>query len=1032
MDLARFAIEKRVISGLMTLLILLGGVFAYNALPRFEDPEFIIREARIVTVYPGASADDVALEVTEKVENALQQLQGVEEIRSVTSPELSVITVEFTIASTPDYPELYQRFAQMRAKIRDIEPLLPPNVLAPQIFDDFGDVYALYFAITGEGFSRPEIHEYAKILQRDLVVIDGVSRVVLNGVPNEVIYVEYSGARLTELGITPQQIAGVLEGQNLIGPVGSVVAGPSRLSIRPDNAVDSLAAIENLVLSNPQTGRSFRLSDIAEVSRGLEEPAEELLFKDGVPAIGIGISNVLGGNVVEMGNAVRARMAELESERPLGIEILPISDQSVSVERSVNDFVMNVVVALGIVVGTLVVFMGLRSGILMGTILLVTVAGTLVGMLIYGLDMQRVSLGALIIALGMLVDNAIVVVEGTLVRMKKGQSAAAASIAVVNQTKWPLLGGTIVGFLAFSPIGLSPDNTGEYAGSMFYTIMIALLFSWVVAIWLTPYLCTLMLKSNSGDQKPKKENILLRGYHVLLDQAIRFRYLTVALVVGLFMSALAAAAYVPPGFFPDSTRAQFVIDYNLPEGTDIQRTQRDVLEIAEHVRTREGVTSTSTVLGGGHTRFQLTYEGESPNPAYGQILIDVTDAGLINGLRDELQSWLAEQYPSANAKVWKYTIGPGGGSAIQAQFLGPDANTLRSLAEQAQRIMADNGAVSVNSDWREQIQVIRPVIDTEDARRLGLSQADINQAIRAHFSGTQIGVYREAEELNSIIMRRFESERSDLSSVRSVQVFSQLTGGYVPITEVVDDFQLVFEPGNLRRVDRQLAIKAQSDPAQGVLVGELFNQIRGPIEAIELPPGYSLVWKGEFGDSEEANAGLASTFPLGFGAMVLVVVLLFNKISQPLIIWLTVPLALIGVLWGLAASQTPLEFMAILGILSLTGMLIKNAIVLIDETDLQISDGKPRLQAVKDAAVSRVRPVSLGVITTVLGVVPLLWDPFFQSLAVVIICGLSFATLLTLIVVPTLYAIFFQIKAKETEDTVSLQAPDEASAVLAS
>lgn len=425
------------------------------------------------------------------------------------------------------------------------------------------------------------------------------------------------------------------------------------------------------------------------------------------------------------------------------------------------------------------------------------------------------------------------------------------------------------------------------------------------------------------------------------------------------------------------------------------------------------MTGTSTVLGQGHIRFQLTYQGESPNPAYGQILVDVDDFELIAGLQPAIQSWINENYPAANTKVWKYTIGPGGGSLIQAQFLGPDANVLRSLSEQAQQIMADHGAVSINNDWREQVQVLRPVIDAEDARRLGLTQGEINQAIRTHFSGSAIGLYREGDELNSIVMRPFESERADLSTVRNIQVFSQVTGGYVPITQVVDDFQLVFEPGNLRRVDRQLAIKAQSDPAPGVRSGDLFEQVRGPIEAIDLPPGYSLVWQGEYGDSEEANAGLMSTFPLGFGAMVLVVILLFNKVRQPLIIWLTVPLALIGVLWGLAVTQTPLEFMAILGILSLTGMLIKNAIVLIDETDLQIKEGKPRMLAITDAAVSRVRPVALGVITTVLGVVPLLWDPFFQSLAVVIIFGLTFATILTLIVVPTLYAIFFRVKQGE-------------------
>ncbi len=1012
MDLARFAIEKRLISAICTLLILVAGYFAYSNLPRFEDPEFIIRQAQIITPYPGASAEEVADEVTEVIEDALQQLQGVKEVRSVSSPGLSNVTVEFTIQSIPDYPSLYQRFAQMRAKIDDVQGDLPPNALETQVYDDFGDVYALYFAILGEGYTMPDLQAYAEELQRELVTVKGVSKVELNGIQDEVIYVEFAPARLIELGLSPNAIGQVLEGQNLVVPAGSIKAGSRRITIRPETAIDSVEAISNLVISNAQTGASFRLKDIASISRGLVDPAQALLYRDGRPAVGIGISNTIGGNVVKMGEAVKARMDALIKDRPIGIEVLAISDQSDSVKTSVNDFVMNVVVALVIVVGTLLLFMGLRSGILMGGILLVTVAGTLFGMYLYGLDMQRISLGALIIALGMLVDNAIVVVEGTLVRVHRGENAREASIAVVNQTKWPLLGGTVVGFLAFSPIGFSPDNTGEYAGSLFWTISIALLFSWLIAIWLTPYFCTLLLKP---DETPKedKENAILRWYRGILAKAIKGRYVTIAIVVAMFVSALASFSLVPPGFFPSSTRAQFVIDYTLPEGSDISQTQSDLLEISSHVQAIEGVTSTNVMVGSGHTRFMLIYESADSNPGYGQILVDVEDFTQIDPMRGPLQDWIDEMYPDANAKVWRFVLGPGGGSKIETRFFGPDAEVLRELAAQAKVIFADAGAVAIKDDWREQVQVMRPIINTENARRLGLTQGEISSAIYSHFNGTNIGVYRESDKLVNITMRPFEADRNDISMLNEVQIYSQAIGGYIPISQVVDDFELVFEAGNLRKIDRQLAITAQADNAPDVLSGDLFEQVRGPVEAIPLPPGYSMVWKGEFGNSTEANAGLASTMPLGFGAMILVVLFLFNAIRQPLIIWLTVPLALIGVIWGLAVTQTPLEFMAILGILSLTGMLIKNAIVLIDETDSQISDGKARKQAIIDASVSRVRPVSLGVLTTVLGVVPLIWDPFFQSLAVVIICGLSFATVLTLIVVPTLYAVFFKVRNDE-------------------
>ncbi len=1011
MDLASFALNKRVISALSTILILVAGLYAYTALPKFEDPEFIIRQAQIITPYPGASAEEVADEVTDTIEAALQQLAGVDEITSNSQPGRSTVTVEFTIPAAKTRADLAQRFTEMRAKISDVQDQLPPGSLGSLVFDDFGDVYAQYYAITGEGFSLPELYAYAKDLERELVLVDGVSKVVLTGVQDEVIYVEFSTARLIQLGLSTDQISSVLQGQNLVTPAGSIKAGEIRLRVRATSAVSSVKAIENLVISDPGTGKSYRLGDIANVTRGLKDPATQLLYRDGKPAIAMGISNVIGGNVVIMGAALDQRMQELLEQRPIGIDVEPISDQGASVLISVNDFVMNVVLALVIVVGTLLIFMGLRSGILMGGILLVTVAGTLFGMLLYGLDMQRISLGALIIALGMLVDNAIVVVEGTLVRVQKGESAASASVAIVNQTKWPLLGGTVVGFLAFSPIGFSPDNTGEYAGSLFWTVMIALLFSWLVAVWLTPWYCVLLLKPGKVAEKP--ENVLMRGYRKFLGHAIHYRYVTVAIVVGLFGSALAVQPFVPPGFFPASTRPQFVIDYFLPDGTDIQTTQADILKISEYARTLDGVTSTNTSVGKGHLRFMLSYTSEDANPAYGQVLVDVEEYKQIDALVVDLQAWVGENLPQANSKVWKFMLGPGGGSNIEARFFGPDPVVLRQLASEAKAIMEDNGAIAIKDDWREQVPVLRPEIDTENARRLGLTQGDISAAIAAQLDGARIGIYREADELRNIIMRPIEADRKDVGNLKDIHVFSNLTGGYIPIAQVVQKFDLVFESGNLRRIDRKLMITAQSDNAPGVLSGDLFQQVRGPIEAIDLPPGYTLEWKGEYGNSQEANEGLAKTMPIGFGAMIIVVILLFNAVRQPLIIWLTVPLSLIGVIWGLALSGTPMEFMAILGVLSLTGMLIKNAIVLIDETDSQIGGGKARMSAIIDSGVSRVRPVSLGVLTTVLGVVPLLADPFFKSLAVVIICGLSFATILTLIVVPVLYSIFYRVSEDE-------------------
>jgi len=1014
MNLAKFAIEKRLVSALLTLLILALGYFAYTKLPRFEDPEFIIRSAQIITPYQGASALEVEEEVTDVIENAVQQLQGVKEVKSVSSAGLSEVTVEFTIAEAKTRSELNQKFTQLRAKINDSASGLPPGAGDAQVYDDYGDVFALYYAITGDGYSLTELNDFATDLQKQLVLVPGVSKVQLVGAPQEVVYIEYQPSRLTTLGLSSSQIAQVLEGQNTITSAGSVDAGTTRLAIRPTAAVSSLEAIADLVIVGGQQGQSFRLRDIATITRGIKEPPQKRLFRNGQAAIGIGISNTIGGNVVTMGDGVNARITELTSQRPLGIELTPISDQSVSVRTSVADFVVNVVLALAIVVGTLLIFMGIRSGVLMGLILLITVAGTLFGMYAYGLEMQRISLGALIIALGMLVDNAIVVVEGTLVRVQTGESAAVASEDVVENTKWPLLGGTIVGILAFSAIGFSPDNTGEYAGSLFWTIAISLLFSWLVAIWLTPYLCTVFLKApEEGSVAQKPEHAFLRTYRGLLHLCLKLRWITMALVVVLFVSAVGAFSMVKEGFFPSSTRNQFVIDYTLPQGTAFEKTQTDLTAISDWVRQLSGVTGTNSVVGGGHLRFMLTYSAESGSSAYGQILVDVESWEQIAELQSTIQVYLDQTYPDATSKVWRFVLGPGGGSLIEGRFSGPDPVILRRLSEKAKALFTQAGAISVQDNWREQVKVLRPRINEQNARRAGLSQGDVAKAISERFEGTSIGVYREKDKLLPVVFRPVERSRDDIALIRDVQVFSQSAGRYIPITQVVDGFDVVFENGKVRRFNRSLAITAQADPPPGVNTSEIFNKVRPLVEAIDLPEGYSLEWRGEYGSSQDANAGLAGTLPFGFGAMIVVIFLLFNAVRQPIIILLTVPLALIGVVYGLIALDTPMEFMAILGVLSLTGMLIKNAIVLIDQTDSEIAAGKQRMLAVVDAAVSRVRPVSLGVLTTVLGVIPLLWDPFFRSLAVVIICGLSFATILTLIVVPTLYAIFFKVKEEK-------------------
>ncbi|MCC6143313.1 MAG: efflux RND transporter permease subunit, partial [Candidatus Hydrogenedentes bacterium] len=922
---------------------------------------------------------------------------------------MSEVTVEMDRAFAPDKQALQQLWAKLRNQVQDAERRLPPGAGPVIVNDDFGDVYSLFFGITGAGYSLTEITDYAEDLRKELLLVPGVAKVALLGQPEEAIFIEVATTRASQLAISPDAIYQTLQQQSVAGAAGRVRVGPSDIEIAPGGQIDSLAAISDLFIAAPDGTSQVRLGDIASVKRGYKEPPACILKVNGVPAVGLGIANVTGGNVVEMGDAVKARLAELEEMRPIGMDLNVISYQSDSVREAVDGFMSNLVAAVLIVIVTLWIFMGFRSSLIMAVVLILTVMATLILMYMDDIAMQRISLGALIIALGMLVDNAIVVTEGILVRTQRGEAAADSARSIVKATTMPLLGGTVVGALAFSAIGLSPDNTGEYAGSLFWVITYSLILSWILAITLTPVLCVWFLKSGAASEAAG-ESRLFGAYRLLLRKVIRRRRTTVAVLLILLVASIAGFGFVPSGFFPDSTRPQFVVDYWLPQGTHIDETAADLDRLRQWVSELDGVTRVTSVAGQGALRFMLTYGPEAPNSSYGQLLVDVTDYRLIAGLVDDIQAELNENYPQAQGKAWKFVLGPGGGSKIEVAFRGPDPKVLRKLADDAKAVLyKDGGALAIKDDWREQTIVLRPVFSEPQARRAGVSLGELRQALQTAFSGSQVGIYREKDKLLPVIARLPESERLTADQIAQAQVYSPATGAYVPVTQVVRTFETAPENAIIRRENRFPTIQAQADPVPGEMASDLLGRIRPEIEAIPLPPGYSLKWNGEYGDSTEAQAGLMGTLPFCFLSMVIVVILLFNAVRQPLIIWMTVPLSIIGVTVGLLLFNAAFEFMAILGFLSLTGMLIKNAIVLVDQIDLEIREGKEPFAAIIDSACSRVRPVCMGAATTVLGVAPLLMDPFFKSMAITIMFGLTFATVLTLLFVPVLYAIAFSI-----------------------
>jgi len=1010
MDVAGFSIKKSAIIWLMIVFFMGGGIFAYDHLSRYEDPEFTIKDAKVVTFYPGATPREVEQEVTDRIEKAIQRLDQIKRTTSISEGGKSEITV--TIKDKYSKHSLPQVWDELRRKVGDAQSLLPPGAGPSMVNDDFGDVYGMLFAILGEGFSYKELKTYADIIKRDLELVPGVAKVQLSGVRDQAIFVEISRSKLSQLGISLEEIYATLASQNMVVDAGDVRVGDEYIVIRPSGTVDSVAAISNLLIKSTRSGNLIYLNDIATVFRGYVEVPDHLVFFNGERGLSLGISVISGGNVVKIGEAVDQQLQALESIVSAGIVAVPIYQQPKIVRESIKGFLINLLEALAIVMVVLLLFMGLRSGLIIAAILLLTVLGTLFFMYLFNISLERISLGALVIALGMLVDNAIVVTEGVLVKVQKGFDAIRAGCDVVEQTLWPLLAATIIGILAFAAIGLSPDATGEYTRSLFYVILISLMLSWLLAITVAPLFCHLFLKQvtpvDDGD-KPLYQGIVYRSYKGLLLFCLRRRQLTIAVMLALLALAVYGFGMIKDGFFPDSTTPMFYVDYWRAQGTDIRATQADMQEIEQYFLGIDGVVEVTTLVGQGAQRFMLVYTPESPNSSYGQFLVRVQDYRQIDAISEQINQYMNEQFPDSEPKIRKIRLGPGKTSRIEARFSGPDETELRRLANQAEAIMRANpNATAIRNDWRQQVKVIRPQYSEMRGRLTGGTRADLSDTLLTAFAGKEVGLYRERDELIPIISRSPENERLNVDSIEDVQIWSPLLEATVPIMQLVSSITTDWEDARIHRRNRKRTITASADPILGAEASVLLDAIMPAIEAIPLPPAYQMEWGGEYEDAINAQTALAKQLPFSFIAMFAILVILFNSIRQPLVIWFCVPLSIIGITAGLLLMDKPFDFMALLGFLSLTGMLIKNAIVLVDQIGIELRAGKAPIDAIVDSAISRARPVFLAAVTTVLGMLPLLTDAFFVSMAVVIMFGLSFATLLTLLIVPVLYAVFFR------------------------
>jgi multidrug efflux pump subunit AcrB len=1025
MNPGEFSVKNNRMVLMAMAMAIVGGLIAYLNMGRLEDPEFTIKTALIITPYPGASAEEVAQEVSNPIEIACQRLGQLDYVTSESTRGRSLVSVR--IKARYDKNSLPQVWDELRRKVADVQSQLPPAVRGQSmVIDDFGDVYGIFLAVTGEGFSYPEQRRYVEFLRRELLQVPGVKSIALFGEQREVVFLEISRQRLAQLRLNEELIYSKLQERNIAADGGRIRVGDEHIPLDPTGAFASADDMLDLVIGSDQTGRQLRLRDIATVQRGDQDPPRRLLRYDGKLAIGLGISTVPGGNVVKMGQAIRQKLDQIKSNQPVGMEIGEINFQPQAVAQATSEFMFNLGKAVTIVFVVLIVTMGRKTGLIIGLVLFITIMATFLVMYMKGdLLMERISLGALIIALCMLTDNAIIVIEGIKVGIESGRKKIEVVREVVAENQWPLFGATAIGVIAFAAIGLSQDSTGEYTNSLFWVILIALSLSWVSSITVTPVLSYMMFKpvagSGASESSDPYKGLAFRIYRQLLILALRFRWAVVILCLLAFVAAVFGFRKVDQSFFPPATRPQFMVDVFLPASTHIRQTEAVAGDIQRYIQSQPHVTHVTSFVGGGGLRFLLVYSPENENPAYVQFLVDVDDSRKIQGLVTGIQKELDENYPNANAIAKKFLLGPGDGGRIQIRFSGPDSAKLRELGDQAMKVLEDDGqALCIRSDWRERVKAIRPEVLDLQARRNGITRVEVARALESSFEGRAVGFYREPGDAGAgifpqetrllpIIARPPLSERQDVGAINSLQIWSPVAGRMIPLNQVTARSEVVWEDPIVVRRDRFPTLTVHADPRSG-LPSQLRDRVKTKIEQIELPPGYALQWGGEYEDSGRARAALAEPLPYVLALMVFIVVCLFNSFRTTLLIWLIIPMVIIAVTSGLLLTRMPFGFMALLGVLALGGELIKNQIVVLSKVLTLIGKGTPPYQALLDAGTTKMRPVCMVVLTTVLGMIPLVTDPFFGSMAVCIMFGLSFAAVLSLIVTPVLYAIFFRIK----------------------
>ncbi len=1015
-NVAQYAIEKPIYTVLLVAACFFGGLLGFDTVGRLEDPAFPIKNALIVTTYPGASATEVELEVTDVVEAALQELPYVDELtsKSVTGRSEVMVSLqeEYGDQETP------QIFDELRRRVIEAAGRLPPGAGVPLVEDDFGDVYGIMYAVSAPDYSPAEIRDMSRHITKTLKNVPDVAKVQTAGEPVEAIFIELDQARLSRLGIPIDVLFSSINVENQVAFAGSIAYGGRRLRFAPEMAFASETALADMPIGGAGSGEILRLSDVATLSRGMLDEQPQLIRHNGRGVFTVGVSVARDRNVVAVGQAVDARMQELLGELPLGVQIDAVYAQHEVVDRAIKEFMRNLGISVLTVVLALCLFMGWRAGLVVGSVLLLTVMGTIGLMSVLGIELQRISLGALMIAMGMLVDNGIVVAEGMVIGVRRGLPAARAAVQSVERTQFALLGATVIGIAAFGPISLSNDNAGHFLVSLFQVVAISLFLSWILAVTVVPLFGQYLLKSSLAPaQDALYSGILFTPYRRVLSFSLRHAWLTSALILCITVACIWSFQFVKQSFFPTTNTPLFYVDYRLVEGTDINTTAADVVDLEGLITKQLDVEAVTSFIGRGATRFTTIMNPEQPSSAYAQMVVRVGDVTTMNDTMKTVGALLKASRPDAEVQISRAEFTPSGSSKIEARFSGPDHRVLRSLADQALALYVNHNLTDRKTDWRQPVLQLVPIFDEARARLAGVSRADLAQALAYATYGVQVGILRDADKILPMLARAPAGERDDIENLMTRLVWSPTQRRHIPMAQVVAALELQSDDATIYRRDRFRSIKVLANPPDGHNASRTFERIRPEIEAIPLPPGYWLEWGGEYEGSQEANRTLSSKIPLALGVMFLITILMFGQLRQPLVIWLTVPMTVCGVVLGLLATDLSFTFPSFLGFLSLSGMLLKNCIVLVDEIDQRFEEQGCTLEVMLAASISRLRPVILAAGTTIAGMSPLLGDAFFREMAVCIMAGLAFATLITLIAVPVFYRIALGKAVLETAST---------------